>query len=110
MSQFFDKQTIIKIINEKIEDANKVLNDDDLVTYQVGVQFVVNSRSAKKKDIVDGLSQMRTALDSAPDNFLFQPALMIQSVDVAGEKMVAEEQARIDARAKLTAPPSKKKA
>lgn len=109
MAQYTSKENMIQNLNEMVENANKVLTDTDLLDFQVPITFAVSGIKISKKDLVAKLGLLRDLLEKADDSIVYAPGqILCQSHDDAGNRMVAEQRSRLEARAKLAAPAEKK--
>lgn len=108
MSQAVNKNQIGQMLKELVEDANQSLTADDKLTYEVSVKLIINSMNIDKKGFVDAVTNLKTLLESAPEGIIFQPQnMMLSTADEAGTRLVKQQQSRLEARQKLTAPPKK---
>jgi len=109
MSQYTTKESMIKNVNEMVETANKVLTDDDSLDFQLPITIAISGIELTKKELVAKLGLLRDLLDSADEAIVYAPGnIMLQTHDSAGNRMIKEQQERMTARAKLSAPVAKK--
>lgn len=97
--QMYDKKLSSKIMQEKIEDANNVLEKGEALS----IDLILRTKNPQtdKKGFVDLLTQIKAIIDNSPDSASFTFQIGINSKDVAGEKMVKAANDRSQARQKL---------
>jgi hypothetical protein len=90
-----------KVIGDVAED---VIKKGAKLTFQVGVTVITNGRYVTKKAVMKAFASLDGIMANMPEDWLFQPQIMVQSADVAGSDMQDALMARQKAKAALVKP------
>ena len=94
-------QEEFKVIGEVAEES---LKKKGPLTFQLGITAITNGKAVTRKQVMAAFKSMNAYLTNAPEDWLFQPQIMVQSSDVAGSDMQAALTKRQAAKAALVKP------